>query len=69
MGCQIGGPRPDPYELALCPDGVYRIQRRVIPVSGDAASGVNNDKSVASVNKSGECRKGIIGAQFGTYVK
>jgi len=47
MGCQIGGPRPDPYELALCPDGVYRIQRRVIPVSGDAASGVNNDKSVA----------------------
>lgn len=66
---QIGGPRPDRFELRLGPDGVYRVNGRVIPIADDAAKGVDDCQLVPEIHLRADQRVSRSGVCLGVNVE
>ncbi len=64
--------RPDRFKLWREPDGVYRVDGRVIPVADNSAkeiSTVNDGKPVVSVKRLCDMGVGVLGRQPTVDVK
>lgn len=66
----IGGDgNAERFALRLVPDGVYRVDGRVIPVCDNAVLSVNDSQPVVSVHNSKNVGIGLLGSQLGVNVK
>ena len=57
------------FALTLCPDGVYRVDGRVIPVRDDSALSVDDGQPVVSIERKEDVSIGGLGSVLGVNVK
>lgn len=57
------------FALLLEPDGVYRVDGRVIPVCDKAAISNDHSKPVVVVHDADNCVVGLLGSQFSVNIE
>ena len=66
---QIGGDASDRFALREDPDGVYRVDGRVIPVRDEAAVRDDNGEPVVGVQRLSDMGVGRLGREAGVNVE
>lgn len=69
MGQCIAPKENSRFDLRLGPDGVYRVDGRIIPIADNSTLGINNSKPVIGVHGLANMSISQAGVELGVDVK